>query len=81
MDFATLPWADNKFRYFLCIVDVFTRYIELTPLQDQTAASLVREFERGCFFRGHGVPKYLLSDQAHNIDGALVRNLCRRLGI
>ena len=35
MDIATLPWADEKYRYFLCIVDVFTRYIELCPLQDQ----------------------------------------------
>ena len=47
MDIATLPWADGKFRYFLCIVDIFTRYVELVPLQDQSAASLVREFERG----------------------------------
>ena len=22
MDIATLPWSDDKFRYFLCIVDV-----------------------------------------------------------
>ena len=81
MDVGTLPWADDKFRYFLCIVDVFTRYIELAPLQDQTAASLIREFERGWIFRGHGVPRGLLSDQAHNIDGVEVRKMCDRLGI
>ena len=81
MDVATLPWADEQFRHFLCIVDVFTRYIELTPLRDQKAASLVHEFERGWVFRGHGVPKGLLTDQAHNIDGVEVRNLCKRLGI
>ena len=73
MDVATLPWADEQFRHFLCIVDVFTRYIELTPLRDQKAASLVHEFERGWVFRGHGVPKGLLTDQAHNIDGVEVR--------
>ena len=81
MDIATLPWADEKFRYFLCIVDIFTRYVELVPLEDQTAATLVREFERGWVYRGHGVPRALLTDQAHNIDGVEVRNLCQKLGI
>ena len=33
MDVATLPWADEGYRYFLCIVDVFTRYLELVPHQ------------------------------------------------
>ena len=68
MDIATLPWADGKFRYFLCIVDIFTRYVELVPLKDQSAASLVREFKRGWVYRGHGVPRALLTDQAHNIE-------------
>ena len=81
MDIATLPWSDDKFRYFLCIVDAFTRYIELIPLKDQSSASIVREFQRGWIFRGHGVPKGLLTDQAHNIDGTAIRALCEELGI
>ena len=80
MDIATLPWADEKYSYFLCIMDVFTRYIELCPLQDQLASSLVCEFERCWIFREHGVPRGLLTDQAHNIDGVEVR-ICERLGI
>ena len=51
------------------------------PIKDQRAASLVKEFERGWIFRGHGVPKGLLTDQAPNIDGTEVRSLCDRLGI
>ena len=39
MDIGTLPWADQKFRYFLCIVDVFTRYMELIPLQVSSVLS------------------------------------------
>ena len=69
MDVATLPWADEGYRYFIYIVDVFMRYLELVPLKDQRAALLVREFERGWIFRGYGVPKGLLTDQAPNIDG------------
>ena len=32
MDIGTLSWADQKFRYFVFIIDVFTRYMELIPL-------------------------------------------------
>eukprot|EP00800_Vazella_pourtalesii_P010949 TRINITY_DN2656_c0_g2_i2.p1 TRINITY_DN2656_c0_g2~~TRINITY_DN2656_c0_g2_i2.p1 ORF type:complete len:269 (+),score=21.55 TRINITY_DN2656_c0_g2_i2:119-925(+) len=55
--------------------------MELIPLQDQSAASLAREFQCGWIFLGHGVPKGLLTDQAHNIDGVEIRALCERLGI
>ena len=75
------PLGDQKFRYFVCIIDVFTRYMELIPLQDQSAVSLAREFQCGWIFRGHGVPKGLLTDQGHNIDGVEIRALCERLGI
>ena len=42
MDVATLPWGDGKFRYFLLMVDMFSHYIELAPLEDQTAESIVK---------------------------------------
>ena len=81
MDVATLPWSDDTYRYFLCMVDVFTRYIEAVPLKDQKAQSLIRAFEDGWIYRGHGVPRALLTDQAHNVDGSEVRTLCDKLGI
>ena len=62
-------------------MDIFTRYIELCPLRDQSAPSVVREFERGWIFRGHGVPRGLLTNQAHNIDGVEVGRMVDRLGI
>ena len=78
---ATLPWSDDDYRYFLLIVDVFSRYIEAIPHKDQRAGSLVQEVMNGWIFRGHGVPKILLSDQAKNIDGTEIRALCEQLGI
>ena len=68
-------------RYFLCMVDVFTRCIEAVPLKDQKAESLIKAFEDGWIYRGHGVPNGMLTDQAHNVDGFEVRALCDKLGI
>ena len=81
LDIATLPWSDEHYRYFLCVVDVFTRYIEAIPLRDQKAGSLVREFKSGWIYRGHGVPKGILTDQAPNVDGKEMREMCDEFGI
>ena len=81
MDEATLPWGDGKLRYFVLIVDLFSHCIELAPLEDQTAESIVNEFKRAWIYRGHGVPKVLLTDQRPNVDGQKVREMCRQLGI
>ena len=52
---------------------------QLIPLQDQTAGTLVGTFEEGWNFRGRGVPKSLLTDRAHNIDGTEIRSICAQL--
>ena len=76
-----LPWGDGVFRYFILMVDLFSHYIELAPLEDQSAESVVREFKRSWIYRGHGVPKVLLTDKGPNVDGQKVREMCRQLGI
>ena len=81
IDVGTLPWAEGGYRYFLLMVDLFTRYIELYPLADQEASSLVKAFEQGWIYRGHGVPVKILSDQGSSIDGVKFREFCRSLGV
>ena len=78
---GTLPWGDGKFRYFALIVDLSGRYVEIVPLEDQTATSNVQAFKWSWIFRGHGVPDVLLTDQGRNVDGEEIRTLCRKLGI
>ena len=68
IDVGTLTWAEGGYRYFLLMVDLFTRYVGLFPLADQEASSLVKAFEQGWIYRGHGVPTRILSDQGSNID-------------
>ena len=80
MDVATLPWGDGEYRY-LVMVDLFSHYIELPPLHNQTADTIVEEFKRSWIYRGHGIPKILLTDQGHNVDGREGRNMCETLGV
>ena len=79
-DVATLPWSKDGFRYVLIMVDLFSKYVEAMPMKDQTAQSITEALDSGWFLR-HGYPLALLSDQGQNVDGCLVRQLCRRLGI
>ena len=39
-DVATLPWSSKSYRYFLVIVDLFTKYLEAIPMKDQTADTI-----------------------------------------
>ena len=37
VDIGTLPWGDGEYRYFLLMVDLFSRLIEIMPhMDDQT---------------------------------------------
>ena len=81
IDIGTLPWSEDDYRYFLLIVDLFSRHIEIAPLRDQRATTLVEAFEHSWIYRGHGVPKVILSDQGSNVDGETFRSFCRALGV
>ena len=45
MDDGTIPWSDGEYGYFLLMVDLFTRHVELAPMRDQTAATVMGAFE------------------------------------
>ena len=39
-DVAVLPWASYSHRYFLLIVDIFSKYVELAATKDQHATTI-----------------------------------------
>ena len=80
MDVATLPWSDGQYRYFLLIVDIFTRYVELVPMQEQKAVNIGDSF-MSCWVYRHGLPRILISDGGRNVNGDLIRHMCMDLGI
>ena len=81
VDIGTLPWGDGEYRYFLVMVDLFTRLVELMPLHDQSAESVIAAFEQGWVYAGHGVPEIVITDQGSQLDGSAFRNFCKPLGI
>lgn len=79
-DVATLPWSDDKYRYFLVIVDLFARYVELVPMKDQKGPTVATAFYEGWILK-HGVPVALLSDQGPSMDRDVIRDLCAKYNI
>ena len=79
-DVATLPWSEEGYRYFLLVVDTFSKWIEIIPMRDQTAESIKKAFLAGWVYR-HGVPTVLMSDQGKNVEGEVLHALCDEYGI
>ena len=79
-DIATLPWSTDSHRYFLIMTDIFSKFVEVYPMADQTAESVCKGLLQGWIHR-YGPPRIMLSDQGPNVDGKLVREMLGRLGI
>ena len=84
MDIGTRPWADDTekgYRYFLLMMDLFTWYVELQPLKDHEATTLLAAFQQGWVYRGHGIPSVILNDKGANVDGQVLREFCTKAGV
>ena len=80
IDLATLPEDDNGYKYILLIGDVFSKYIEGVPLQNQSAPTVTSAVFNSWILK-HGCPSYLLSDQGSNVDGQTIREVCDTFNI
>ena len=81
MDFCG-PYIKSEVgnRFVLVFVDQFTKWVELVPLPDSTAATVVRCFYERIVCR-HGCPVRLLSDRGPQFAGLLVRRICAEFGV
>ena len=80
MDIAYMPEDSNGYKYFLLIGDIFSKYIDAVPLKNQTAPTIIKALKENWIYH-HGSPHYSLSDQASNVDGDVVQELCVKTGI
>lgn len=81
MDFVgPLPETEQGNKHMLVITDAFSKYAEVIPLPNQTAA-ITADALWWKYFSRHGVPSILHADQGKNFESAVIRHLCDRLGI
>ena len=79
-DVATLPWSGEQSRYFLLMTDLFSKWVELAPMRDQTSRSILTALNTSWINR-HGPPEAFLSDQGPNVDGTEIRKALSELGV
>ena len=75
-----LPKALDKSYAILLLYDGFTRFTFGIPLASEKADYIVKKF-MSHFVASFGLPWALHSDNGKNIDGSLIRHLCKMLGI
>ena len=51
IDLARLPWSSDGYRYFLLVVNEFTKFVEIIPMRDQSAESVKEAFLEGWVYR------------------------------
>lgn len=79
-DITELPVSTKGNRYALVMMDLFTKFVNLYPLKDQTAHS-VAVFIFDHYIPQHGVPEALHSDQGRQFESDLIKHLCNLLSI
>ena len=80
IDIASMPKSHRGKSYFLQMIDANTKFIATAALEDQQAETL-RKVLWPKWFAYFGIPRSLLSDQGTNVDGNVIRTLCKRLNI
>ena len=68
----------GKVKYVLSVMDVFSRYHWLVPIERKLSSHVARELIR--IYREHGAPRVIQHDQGTEFDGAVSR-LCKALEI
>ena len=71
-------YKGKTYKYVLSIIDVFSRYHWLVPLQTKKSSHLACELLR--IYTEHGAPRVIQHDQGREFEGA-VAALCKKLSI
>ncbi len=80
IDITELPVTSKGNRYCLTVVDLFTRYVNLYPMKDQTAISVAKcLFEQ--YITEHGCPQKFHSDRGAVFDSHVFKYLCAHMEI
>ena len=76
-----LPRTKQGFTHIIVVIDHFTRYVELAPIPQPTAAVVVDAIYR-LWIKRYGAPLRLLSDNGREFDNDLLnKGLCAIMGV
>jgi len=75
-----LPVTDFGYKYLLGVIDYFSKYSMLIPLR-QTDSQSICEALFSKWISVFGCPYQIISDNAHNINGRQIQELCQLLKI
>ncbi|KAL2085064.1 hypothetical protein ACEWY4_020582 [Coilia grayii] len=73
------PASDGR-ENVLVLTDVFTKYAQAIPTQDQKATTVARTLVQQWFHR-FGPPARIHSDQGRNFESLVIKQLCQMYGI
>ena len=80
IDIAAMPLSLKGNQNFLLVTDNLSKLSTSIPVQDTQASTLISASWIHWF--GHyGIPRWLQSDQGHNVDGQAIRKMCEELAI
>ena len=80
IDIACMPKSHRGKSYILQMIDANSKFVATAALDDQQAET-IRKVLWPKWFSYFGIPRSLLSDQGKNVDGKVIRDLCKKLNI
>ena len=75
-----LPSTEEEYIYILTAEDQFTRWPIAIPIKDKTAETIANELDAHVIAE-HGVMEELLTDNAHELTGYVIRDVAKILHI
>lgn len=75
-----MPRSKSGNVYILVFQDLFSKWVEIVPIRKATSAVIIKKF-RSRVLNRFGCPKILLSDNAKNYIGKLVKDLATECNI
>ena len=74
-----LPETPRGFKYILCLIDTFSKWVETVPLSQIDAKTVAESMVTSVVLR-HGVPETIHSDQGRQFESELFGHVCSMLG-
>ena len=73
-----LPTTSKGNKYALTVIDLFSNYLIVVPLQDKTAEAVINAYTLHIFTR-FGASKFILSDNGKEFKNHILQEVCNKL--